>query len=152
LFGREFKIFEVGSENKKGNVVLELDIDSAGFSDSMLLFEIKLLNGLSHEFKCTSGDEFSQWKRALSDYCGSRSSAVQTMTFTGLAKQLLCIWAQEQATEGLEQMLGPSDVGEVGAVEEAVGDAQSEDDEEDDFADDGLNTDFLGGGVFDGLE
>jgi hypothetical protein len=152
LFGREFKIFEVGSENKKGNVVLELDIDSAGFSDSMLLFEIKLLNGLSHEFKCTSGDEFSQWKRALSDYCGSRSSAVQTMTFTGLAKQLLCIWAQEQATEGLEQMLGPSDVGEVGAVEEAVGDAQSEDDEEDDFADDGLNTDFLGGGVFDVLE
>ena len=152
MFGREFKIFEVGSENKKGNVVLELDIDSAGFSDSMLLFEIKLLNGLSHEFKCTSGDEFSQWKRALSDYCGSRSSAVQTMTFTGLAKQLLCIWAQEQATEGLEQMLGPSDVGEVGAVEEAVGDAQSEDDEEDDFADDGLNTDFLGGGVFDVLE
>ena len=24
--------------------------------------------------------------------------------------------------------------------------------EEDDFADDGLNTDFLGGGIFDGLE
>jgi hypothetical protein len=149
MFGRDFKIFKVGSDNKADGItaVLELDIDSVGFSDNLLLFEIKLLSGVSHEFKCANGDDYSQWKRALSDYCGLRSSAVETVTFAGFAKKLLCMFAQEQVTEGLGQLVGPGDVGDTGDVKEDVGVAQSEDEEEEDFAGDAFDIDLGGGNV-----
>jgi hypothetical protein len=106
LFGRDFKLFKVGADNKADGIVLELEIDSVGFSESIYVFEIKLQNGVSHEFKCANSDDFLQWKRALADYRGSRSSAVATVSFAGFAKKLLCMFVQEQAEDAFENALG----------------------------------------------
>jgi hypothetical protein len=128
LFGRDFKIFKVGPDNKaSGDPVLELEIESVGFLENSHLFEIKLANGLSHEFKCENGDDFNQWKRALSDYRGPRSAAVETTTFAGFAKKIFCLFAQEHGSEGMAQMFGEGGDEEAGGVGAALDGIMSED-------------------------
>jgi hypothetical protein len=129
MYGRDFKIFKVGPDNKaNGDIpVLELEIESVGFIENSHLFEIKLANGLSHEFKCASGDEFNQWKRALSDYRGARSAAVETTTFAGFLGKILCLGFREHGSEGIAQMFGEGGVEEVGGVGEALDGIMSED-------------------------
>ncbi len=149
MFGRDFKIFKVGSDNKAvGEAVLELEIDSVGFTENAHLFEIKLQSGVSHEFKCSNGDEFNQWKRALSDYRGRSSAAVETTTFTEFAKKIFCLFASDIATEGMAQMFGEGDDGE-GGTEEFAGAVLPEDEEEEEAdGDDDLDPVFdLGGGL-----
>jgi hypothetical protein len=149
LFGREFKIFSLGSDNKaEKTVVLELDIESVGFSDGAHLFEIKLATGVSHEFKCENMDDFIQWKRALSDYRGSPSSAVETATAAGFVRKLFCIFAQEHMAEGFEHVLGGSNLEESGDAEEAPGGTASDDDENESVSGDFSNSFLsLGGGL-----
>ncbi len=145
----------MGSDNKaNGDPVLELEIDSVGFTDNTLLFEIKLVSGVSHEFKCANGDDFNQWKRALSDYRGRSSSAVQTTTFTDFAMKIFCIFAPDLASEGMGQLFGQGDDGgdeggDEGGVGEVMDAILAEDgEEESDDGDGDVDPIFdLGGGL-----
>lgn len=138
-------MFKLGGDNKKdGIAVLELEIESVGFSESTLIFEIKLQNGVSHEFKCANLDEFLQWKRALADYRGSRSSAVETITFAAFARKILCMFAQEHGADALGSALGDEGgEGEGEAAAELVRDFLPNDVEDDVAGDD----DDMGGGL-----
>lgn len=139
-------MFKLGGDNKKdGIAVVELEIESVGFSESTLIFEIKLQNGVSHEFKCANLDEFLQWKRALADYRGSRSSAVETITFAAFARKILCMFVQEHGADALGSALGDEggEGGDGDAAAELVRDFLPNDVEDDVAGDD----DDMGGGL-----
>ena len=128
-------MFKLGTDNKAaGLAVLELEIESVGFSDNTHVFEIKLVSGVSHEFKCRNLDEFLQWKRSLSDYRGSGSTAVETVTLAGFARKLLCMFAQEHGAEAVGNVFGGGDeggeLGGEGVAVELVGGFLSDDQEE----------------------